>query len=283
MVAFLGMGLLGSNFTKAMLGRGLKVSVWNRTAAKALALEPFGAQIYEDIAEAVKAADTIHLTLKDDEAVNEVLARAKPGLKPGAIIIDHTTTSVNGAIERTTYWKNEGFTYLHAPVFMGPANALEGSGAMLVSGDQDVIAGVMQEISAMTGKVINFGNETGRAAGIKLIGNLFLVAMTGGIADMLALAQSTNVPISDISALFDAWNPGVSAPARLKKMTSNTFDQPSWELNMARKDARLMMEATEARGINLTVVPAMAALMDSWIARGFGNYDWTVVGKDFVD
>jgi len=149
------MGLLGSNFVKAMLQKGQQVNVWNRTASKAKALEEDGAKAFDDVKDAVKNADTIHLTLKDDESVDEVLAVAEPALKPGATIIDHTTTSKKGAIERTKKWKDRGFTYLHAPVFMGPKNALEGTGYMLVSGDQDVIKRVESELAALTGKFIN--------------------------------------------------------------------------------------------------------------------------------
>lgn len=280
MIAFIGMGLLGSNFVKAMRKKSIEVNVWNRTHSRAKALEEFGAKAFEDVTHAVKGASIVHLTLKDDEAVNSVLALASACLEPGAIIIDHTTTSVKGAIERTAYWKSKGYTYLHVPVFMGPANAFESSGTMLVSGEQEVIASALLHLEKMTGKVINFGAETGKAAGIKLIGNLFLIAMTGGIADTLRLAKSVNIPVSDIAMLFDTWNPGNMLPARLKKMTSDTFDQPSWELNMARKDARLMMEEAQTAGITLNVIPAIAGLMDEYIQYGYGNNDWTVIGKD---
>src|SRR6187401_2021525 len=136
MKAFLGMGLLGSNFVKAMLQKGEAVQVWNRTAFKAKALEQYGARAFDNLEEAVHDADIIHITLKDDSTVDEVLTIAGKALKPGAVIIDHTTTSVKGAIQRTTYWKSKGFTYLHAPVFMSPQNALGSIGFMLVSGDQ---------------------------------------------------------------------------------------------------------------------------------------------------
>ena len=139
MKAFLGMGLLGSNFVKAMLKKGDTVQVWNRTASKAKALEQYGAKAFNNVEEAVQGADIIHVTLKDDATVDEVLAAAAKGFQTGAVIIDHTTTSVKGAIQRTAYWKSKGFTYLHAPVFMGPQNALESTGFMLVSGDQSVI------------------------------------------------------------------------------------------------------------------------------------------------
>jgi len=280
MVAFLGMGLLGSNFVRAMIGKGEKVQVWNRTAAKATELEKYGAKAFGSVADAVKGADTVHLTLKDDLSVDEVLAAASGTLKAGATIIDHTTTSAAGAVKRTAEWKAKGFTYLHAPVFMGPVNALESTGFMLVSGDQSVIASNEAALSKMTGKLLNFGEATGKAAAMKLIGNNFLVTFTAGLADTLALAKSMHISVSDISALFDNWNPGAMLPGRLKRMTSGDYSKPSWELNMARKDTGLFMDAADKAGVRLAVIPAIAAEMDRYIAEGHGGEDWTVIAKD---
>jgi 3-hydroxyisobutyrate dehydrogenase len=280
MKAFLGMGLLGSNFVRAMIGKGLQVQVWNRTAPRAKALERYGAKAFEKVTDAVAGVDTIHICLKDDDSVNEVLAAALPGLMPGATLVDHTTTSAKGAIERTAHWKSLGFTYLHAPVFMGPPNALASTGTMLVSGDQEVSARLTPEPSAMTGKLMNFGPEEGKAAGIKLVGNLFLLSLTAGLSDTLALAKAQGIPAADITALFEAWNPGASAPARLKRITEADFGNPSWELNMARKDAGLMMAAAAEAGLNLVATPAIAAEMDRWIAKGHGADDWSVIATD---
>ena len=280
MIAFIGMGHLGANFVKALLKRGEKVNVWNRTAAKATALESFGAVAFTNVADAVNGASRIHLTLKDDDAVNEILENACSGFSKGVMIIDHTTTSASGAAERTELWKSRGYTYLHAPVFMGPQNALESTGAMLVSGDQDILANIEPELAKMTGKVINFGTKNNTAAGMKLIGNLFLIAMTAGLADSLALGKALDINSEAVATLFNSWNPGVMVPARLSKITSNTFDQPTWELNMARKDARLMMEGAAAGHMPLMAIPAIAAIMDQWIANGHGTDDWTVIAKD---
>lgn len=282
MIAFLGMGLLGSNFVRALISKGEQVQVWNRTASKAAALEAYGAKVFPDAAAAVKGASRIHLTLKDDHTVNEVLAAAAAGLTPGAVIIDHTTTSANGAVARTKEWKERGFTYLHAPVFMGPANALDSSGYMLVSGDQEVISTWEPALSKMTGKVINFGDITGKAAGMKLIGNSFLVGLTAGLADTLSLAKALEIPVSDVSSLFSSWNPGGALPARLQRMTSGNYSNPSWELSMARKDTQLFIEAANKSNVPLAVLPAIAAEMDRWIQKGHGNEDWTVIGSDSI-
>jgi 3-hydroxyisobutyrate dehydrogenase len=280
MVSFLGTGLLGANFTRALLKRGEKVSVWNRTTSKAKMLQQYGAAAFEELPAAVSGAERVHLTLSDDQVVDEVLAKASSGFSKGIVIVDHSTTSVNGAIKRSEEWGKKGIYYIHAPVFMGPPSALEGTGIMLVSGDQQVIARIEGELSKMTGKLWNLGQDPGKAAAVKLLGNLFHISLTGGIADMLTLANSLNVPSAELGPLIELLNPGNVAQARLRKITSNTFDEPSWELKMARKDARLMMEQVAATGHKLMVVPAVAEKMDKSIRKGHGDEDWTILAVE---
>ncbi len=282
MITFIGMGLLGSNFTRALLKQGNKVQVWNRTHEKAEALVNEGAIAIKNIQDAVKGIRRIHLTLSDDASVEKVLAAAEPALEKGCYIIDHTTTSMQGAIDRTRSWAAKGIHYVHVPVFMGPANALESSGYMLISEAASILNEVLPMISSMTGKVLQYGSSTGRAAAIKLMGNSFLITMTAGISDMLAVAKSMGVPNEDVSNLFENWNAGATAPTRLARMLSGKYDQPSWELQMSRKDARLMLEATEAAGKHLSILPACATEMDRWLAKGMAEKDWTIIGSENI-
>lgn len=280
MIAYLGTGLLGSNFVRAMLRNGRQVQVWNRTESKATALEQYGAKAFKNVADAVNGADTIHLTLKDDASVDEVLTAALPGIKQGATIVDHTTTSVDGAKKRTEEWRARGFIYQHAPVFMGPANALDSTGFMLISGDQQVIADLEPSLSQMTGKLINFGTEVGKAAGIKLIGNCFLVGFSASLADSLTLAASLDISVDDVASLFEQWNPATMLSARMNRMISGVYNKPSWELSMARKDTGLFIDAAQKAGRQLAIMPAIAEEMDKWIEKGHGNDDWTVIGMN---
>lgn len=283
MIAYLGTGLLGANFVRALLRNGHQVQVWNRTLSKAKELEQYGAVVFESAAEAVKNATTIHLTLKDDASVDEVLEAAFPGLEESAIIIDHTTTSKEGAIKRTQLWKERGFNYQHAPVFMGPVNALESTGVMLISGDQELIAKIDPELSKMTGKLLNLGAEIGKAACMKLIGNCFLVGFTASLVDALMLANSLDIPTEDVATLFESWNPGTMLSARMNKITTAAFHKPTWELSMARKDTGLFIDAVSKTGKNLMIMPAIAEAMDKLIDKGHGNDDWTVIAKDALE
>lgn len=282
MIAFLGMGLLGSNFVRALRRRGEEVQVWNRTERRARALEETGARAFASPADAVRGAARVHLALSDDAAVDAVLEAARPGLEPGALIVDHTTTSAPGAASRAALWKERNVDFLHAPVFMGPQNALDGTGIMLVSGDDGVIGRALPYLAAMTGKVQELGPRTDAAAAFKLMGNLFLMFVHMGCAEVLALSTALGVPHGEALGLFEFFKPGGAVEPRVKRMIEGRFADPSWELRMARKDARLMQEAATGAGVTLPVLPAIAARMDAVIAEGFGASDWTAVAKDSV-
>ena len=280
-IAFFGMGLLGANFVRAMRRRGETVRVWNRSPDKARALEAEGAKAFDDPAEAARGASRVHLTLSDDAAVDDVLERARAGFGAGVIVVDHTTTSPTGTAARAARWAERGVRFLHAPVFMGPPNALEGTGVMLASGDAALYEELELELAKMTGKLVWLGPAPERAAVFKLMGNSFLMALTSGIGDMLALGKSGGVAPADVVGLFEFFNPGAAVPMRAKRVLEAS--EASWELAMARKDARLMMDEAARAGVSLTIVPAVAALMDAFIARGHGKDDWTVIAKEALE
>jgi len=280
MITILGTGLLGSGFARALKKKGHDVRVWNRTPAKARPLAADGIAVATDAADAVRGAERVHVLVTDDAAVDGVLAAAAPGLAPGAVVLDHSTTSPGGALARTTSWRERGITYVHAPVFMGPQNALESTGLMLISGDRDVVARVSPLLAPMTGKLVDLGPRVEQAAAFKLLGNLILMAFTAGFTDFLALAKAVGVSPAEAGTLFEHFNPGLSLASRYKRMTDRAYDQPSWELAMARKDARLMEEEAVRANLPLIMVPALAKLMDEKIAQGHGHADWTVVGNN---
>jgi 3-hydroxyisobutyrate dehydrogenase len=279
-IAFLGTGLLGSNFVRALRRRDLDVQVWNRTTAKASALEADGARAFADPAVAVRGASLVHVALSDDAAVDDVLERARPGFGRDAVIVDHTTTSPSGAALRAARWAERGIAFQHAPVFMGPQNALDATGIMLASGDRARFDALSPALSKMTGKLVYLGPQPDRAAAFKLFGNLFLMSMTAGIADVLTLAKAVGIEPADAATLFDVFNPAASMGPRVKRILEGDYAHPSWELSMARKDARLMLEAAEKGGTSLTLVPAIAKAMDLWIERGHAHDDWTILAKD---
>jgi 3-hydroxyisobutyrate dehydrogenase len=278
MIAWFGTGLLGANFVRALRRRGEAVRVWNRTPAKARALEAEGALVFDDPAEAARGADRIHLALSDDASVDDVLERASLGIAKGAAILDHTTVAPAGVAARVLRWDERGVRFLHAPVFMGPPQALDSSGIMMASGEKGRFDALAPALTPMTGQLVYLGPDPARAAAFKLMGNLVLMSLGTACVDMLRLGKALGVPAEEAATLFDWFKPGGTIEPRVKRILAADFGNPLWELAMARKDARLMLEAADT----LALMPAIAAEFDHWIARGHGQDDWLVIGKDTV-
>src|SRR4051812_25700311 len=91
-LAWLGTGLLGSGMVRRVLASGTPVTVWNRTEAKARALERDGARVAASPAAAVRGADRVHIVLSEDAVVDEVIEQIAGALDRNAIVIDHSTT-----------------------------------------------------------------------------------------------------------------------------------------------------------------------------------------------
>ncbi|MBV8643809.1 MAG: NAD(P)-dependent oxidoreductase [Candidatus Eremiobacteraeota bacterium] len=278
MIAYLGTGLLGANFVRKLLERGETVHVWNRTPDKARALEADGAKAFDDAADAVRGAEQIHLTLSDDAAVDSVLEPLADLILPTAVIADHTTTAPTPTGERVARWAERGRTFVHAPVFMGPKNARDATGIMLLSGAPAVRERVKPLLEPMTGKVLDLGDDPTRGASFKLFGNLMLLVITGGLADVYKLGRSLGIDPNDAYALFTEFNPGGAIQGRGKQMADGNYTA-TFELTMARKDLRLMDEEAARHGEKLDVVPAVGTLFDRYIAAGFGSDDAGVVGS----
>jgi 3-hydroxyisobutyrate dehydrogenase len=278
-IAFLGTGLLGGAFAEASARRGDSVTAWNRSQDKLTALAQSGVKPAKTPADAVRGAARVHLILRDDAVVEEIIAAALPGLSPDAILIDHTTTQPKLTAARAEKYIAQGLKYLHCPVFMAPVHARNAQGSMLVAGPKALFDAVKDDLAKMTGRLEYLGERADVAAANKLFGNAMIIGLSATLADVLTLAQSTGLPGEDALktlALLD-FNGIVSV--RGPKMAKGDFT-PSFELTMARKDVRLMLET--AAGRPLAALPAVAARMDQLIAAGHGAKDASVIGIDAV-
>ena len=279
-IAYLGTGLLGSGFVQAAIERGDHVTVWNRTAEKARALEPLGVRVAATPADAVRGAARVHLVLKDDAVVEEVIAALRPGLGADTIIVDHTTAQPALTAERLRRLNAEGVRYLHCPVFIGPAAARESQGTILASGPQALFDAVKHDLGRMASRVEYFGERPDLAAVYKLCGNAFIIGISALVSDVFAVAAGSEVAPADALRILELFNPSAIIAGRGKNMAAGDFT-PSFELTMARKDLRLMVETADTHA--LAALPAIAQRMDDLIAQGHGADDLAVIGKDAVN
>ena len=278
-IAFLGTGLLGGAFAEAAAKRGDAVTAWNRSAEKVLALAPYGVKAASTAADAVRGAARVHIVLKDDAVVDAVIAAAMPGLASDAILIDHTTTLPALTAQRAKRLAEQRIAYLHCPVFMGPAAARNAQGSMMVAGPKALFERVQTALAAMTTRLEFMGERSDLAAVNKLFGNAMIIGMSAVMADILTMAQASQVDPQDAIKLLGLLDLNGMVAGRGVNMAKGNF-AASFELDMARKDVRLMLETAGARP--LAALPAIAARMDQLIAAGHGAKDASVLGLDAV-
>lgn len=274
-IAFLGTGLLGAAFAEAAAARGDTVTAWNRTAAKAQALARFGVKAAASPAEAVRGASRVHLVLRDDAVVEEVIAAARAGLSPGAFLLDHTTTRPDLTAARAKRLQAEALAYLHCPVFMGPAAARQAQGSMMVAGPRALFERVEADLAKMTARLEYLGERADLAAAHKLFGNTVIIGLVAIMADVLAIARSSGVDPQAAIDRLRTLDLNAMVARRGVAMAKGDFT-PSFELAMARKDVGLMLETAE--GAPLATLPAIAARMDELIAAGHGDKDASALG-----
>lgn len=281
--AFLGTGLLGSAFVEAWRRRGVPVAVWNRTRSRADALAALGASVHDSPADAARGATHVHICVSDDAAVDAILDAIVPVLQEenggseAAFVVDHTTTSPKGALARYERARREGFRFVHAPVFMSPAAAREQKGMMLISGPRDESLEV--ELAAMTGELLHLGPREDLAACGKLFVNALILSLAGGVADVLAMARSLGVAGEEAVTLLSKFDPSAAIKIRGVRMAKGDF-AASFELAMARKDLRLMLDAADP--LPLSVLRGLAQRMDTLVARGHGRADVGVLAIDAI-
>ncbi len=274
-IAFLGTGLLGAALAEAAAKRGEEIVAWNRTIEKAKALEQFGVRVAATPADAVRGAARVHLVLKDDAVVEDVVARLRPGLSAEAIVVDHTTTQPRMTAARAVRLNGEGVRYLHCPVFIGPAAARARQGTIMSSGHKELFDTVREPLERMAPRVEYLGEDPGRAAAFKLFGNTLIIGLAALAADVFAIGAGLGIPASEALKVRDLVSISGVLTGRAANMAAGNYT-PAFELAMARKDVRLMMESAD--GQPLAALPSIAARMDALIAEGYGDLDLAVLG-----
>jgi 3-hydroxyisobutyrate dehydrogenase-like beta-hydroxyacid dehydrogenase len=276
-IAFLGTGLLGGALAEAAVKRGDTVTAWNRSPDKVLALTQFGIKSAATPGEAARGASRVHLVLKDDAVVEEVISAARVGLSPESIVIDHTTTLPTLTATRAQRLRAEGVRYLHCPVFMGPPAARNAQGSMMVAGPSPLFEEVKAELARMTGRLEYLGERPDLAAINKLFGNAMIIGIAAVMADILTMAQASGVAAEDAIKVLGLLDLNAMVAGRGMNMAKGNF-AATFELSMARKDVRLMLETAGDRP--MAALPAVATRMDQLIASGLGDKDACVMAID---
>jgi len=267
-VAVLGTGIMGAPMARNLRAAGHEVSAWNRSPEKA-ALD--GIDAAGSIAEAVSGADVVVTMLADGDAVEAVAGEAFAAMD-GAVLAQMSTIGVAATERVAERARAADVPFVDAPVLGTKQPAEQGALIVLASGPDDVRDRVAPVFDAVGAKTLWLG-DAGAGSRLKLVINTWLLSLTEGLAEAIALAGELGV---DPQTFLDTIDGGpIGAPyAQLKgKLMIDGDFPPSFPLDLALKDARLALAAAEERGLRLGALAAVAEQMERAVEAGHGRED----------
>lgn len=259
-VAVLGLGHMGAPIARRLVEQGHRVSVWNRTPARAAAIT--GARAAASPADAAAGAAVVITMLTDGPTVSAVVAQAN--LAPGTTLVDMSTIGPD-AVRALRAGLPAGVDLVDAPVAGSVDAAASGKLRVLAGGDSEVVDRVEPILSAL-GQVRRCGG-LGSGAALKLVINTALVTALASLADVLAVADSVGVARPDALDALKASPLGAAVQRALD-------GGGQFAIALAAKDLDL---ALGAAGGGLPVAEAAQAQLRAAMAAGDGSLDLAAV------
>jgi 3-hydroxyisobutyrate dehydrogenase len=279
-VALLGTGIMGAGMARNMLRAGIPLRVWNRTQARAELLEADGAAACDSPAEAVRGADVIVTMLADGPAVLDVMRAAAPGLGPGQIWAQTSTVGVSWVEELAEFARDAGIVFLDSPVQGTRQPAEQGQLTVYAAGPDRGSENIRERVRPVfeaIGQRTMWLDQVGQATRLKLVANNWVMALTNGVAESLALARGLGVaPEAFLEAVSGGALDCPYLHVKARAIVGNDFT-PSFSVALASKDAGLIAEAGEAAGLRLDGASAVAERFRRATALGHGEDDMAAV------
>lgn len=250
---FLGLGVMGYPMAGHLKAAGHDVTVWNRTGAKSLAwAEEHGGQAADTVEAAVADADLVMMCLGDDPDVLAIAEQAIPAMKPGAILIDHTTASAELARELDMDARDAGIGFIDAPVSGGQAGAENGQLTIMCGGEPDTFARAEPVMDAYA-KAMSLIGPAGSGQLAKMVNQICIAGVVQGLSEGLHFAKRAGLdPELVIGAISKGAAQSWQMENRWETMVAGKFDY-GFAIDWMRKDLRITLEEARRNGARLPV------------------------------
>ena len=275
-IAFIGTGVMGRSMAGHLLKAGHPVHVYNRTKAKAQALLDAGAHWHDTAAGAAAQADFVFTIVGFPQDVEEtyfgpagIIAHARPG----AVLIDMTTSSPKLAQRIAAAAAAQGLIALDAPVTGGDVGAREARLSIMVGGDAAAFQRVKPLFDLM-GKIVVFHGGPGSGQLCKLCNQIGIASVMMSWCEALAFGQRAGL---DPARVLESVGGGAAGSVGMTVLAPRALRgdfAPGFYVKHFLKDLRLALESAEEMKLDLPGTALAKKLYDE-VARRGGNEDGT--------
>ena len=275
-VAFLGLGVMGYPMAGHLARAGHRVTVYNRTAAKAEAwAKEYGGRPAATPREASAGADFVFACVGNDDDLRSVVLGddgAFAGMTAGGVFVDHTTASAEVARELNGAAQAQGLRFIDAPVSGGQAGAVNGLLTVMCGGDPAAFDAMRPVAMAFSRAVTRVG-DSGAGQLAKMVNQVCIAGLVQGLAEGIAFGQRAGL---DMKLVLEVIGKGAAQSWQMDNrggtMVDGRFDF-GFAVDWMRKDLGLVLDEGRRNGAKLPVT----ALVDQFYAdvqsQGGGRWD----------
>ena len=281
-IAVVGLGGMGAGAARRLLDQGYRVTVWNRSAAKAAPLVAHGAEAAQSPGAAAAGAGIVITFLADDNALDEVVLGpdgVAARLGEGGVHLSMSTIAPATAQRLAEAHRESGAFYVAAPVFGRPDAAASGQLWIVTSGPAAAKERVRPVLAALGQGVHDFGEDPVGAHIVKLAGNFLIAAASEAMAEAYTLGEKCGLDRTRLAEFFGA----TLFPSRIyqnygKAIAEHRYEPAGFRLRLGLKDLRLVLGAADASEMPMPLASLLHDRFLALAAQGHGEIDWTAIG-----
>jgi len=275
-LAFIGLGVMGAPMAGHLARAGHRVTVYNRTAARADAwVERHGGVAKPTPRAAAEGADLVLACVGNDDDLRQVTLGpdgAFAGMRPGTIFVDHTTASAEVARDLERLAAERSIDFLDAPVSGGQAGAEKGQLTIMVGGRPEAFARA-EPVMGHYGRAVTLMGPSGAGQLAKMVNQICIAGLVQGLAEGIAFAEHAGL---DVGKVLGVISKGAAQSWQMENrgatMHENRFDF-GFAVDWMRKDLAIVLAEARRNGARVPV----AALVDQFYAavqaRGGSRWD----------
>lgn len=270
-VGVVGIGLMGRPVAQRLVDAGHEVTVHSRRRESAEPVLAAGAAWADDAAGCGDGAD-LAITFLPDPATVEAAVLGPAGLlaaaAPPAVVADMSTSPPELARRLAAAASERGVAALDAPVSGGPMGAAGGTLTIMAGGSAEAFERARPAFEVLGTPVLIGGPGSGQS--VKLVNQLLIGGIAGGIADAWALAGALGL---DPAVVAEVVGRGLGGSPLLEFMWPRLISgdlAPGFKIDHMIKDLTLALAAGAEQGLDLAA-GASARDRYRWISAAGGG------------
>jgi len=273
-VTVIGIGRMGWHMAAHLSAVGHDVTVFDVVEGAAERwLDEHRGHTTDDIHAAVEAAKVVVSSLPADRELRAVAAEIVTALPPGAIWIDHSTTSAQAAREIAELVAEHGSSFIDAPVSGGVDGARNGTLTVMCGGDEQAFDAARPVVEAYGARIELMGTS-GAGQITKMTNQICVIGLCQALAEGLDFAETAGLDVRKvIHVMLQGSSASWQMANRAERMLDGEYDY-GFSTTLMRKDIGLVMDEARAMDVPLPVTGMVGQFLSEVSAMGGATWDW---------